>query len=65
MKEGGGTDDKDKDINPDEVEVEIDLSSNINEEEPQVHERSSNIGMSHHKLKPQRPDGFQPENDMF
>ena len=66
MKEGGGTD-QDKDLNPDEIEVEVDLSNQVNIDAPQVQEnnRLSNIGMSHQKMKPGRPDNLSPENDVF
>lgn len=66
MKEGGGTDDdRDKDLNQDDIEIELD--SNVNAEEPQVYvnNRTSNIGGSSHKMKPERAEHVSPENDVF
>ena len=65
MKESGGTDDKD--VNPDDVEIDVLDKSDEKYSEPQVYSnnRSSDIGETNSKMKPQSPSGLSPENDMF
>jgi len=65
MKESGGTYEV-KDANPDDVEIELDKSDE-KYSEPQVYSnnRSSDIGATNSKMKPQSPSGLSPENDMF